>query len=126
MSDLRVSVTTKKLLAAAKADMPSAAARAKMWAGVSGAIGGAASASGVTASVVMSGGASATKLLAVGGLFGGTLAVGLAAALLRIGPAPTPLPHTMISISSMAQASLATPNQPAMRESISGNPSLNP
>jgi hypothetical protein len=126
MSDLRVSVTTKKLLAAAKADMPSAAARAKMWTGVSGAIGGAAGASGVTASVVMSGGASATKLLAVGGLFGGTLAVGLAAALLRIGPAPTPLPHTMISPSAMAQAALASPNQPAIRESISGNPALNP
>lgn len=88
MNDLRLS--TKELIATAKADMPSAAARAKMWAGVSGVVGGAAAASGATASAIMSGGATATKVLTIGALFGGALTVGLATVLLQIGPAPAP------------------------------------
>jgi hypothetical protein len=39
---------------------------------------------------VLAGGAGATKLLAIGGLFGGAVTVGLAAALLQIGAPPVP------------------------------------
>ncbi len=90
MNDLRLSAMTKNLFEAAKADVPGAAARAKIWSGVSGAVGCAAvaGASGATASAVLTSGASATKLLAIGTLFGGTVAVGLATALLQLGPAP--------------------------------------
>ncbi|HZU85681.1 MAG TPA: hypothetical protein VE987_22295 [Polyangiaceae bacterium] len=91
MNDVRLSSTTEKLFAAAKADVPTSAARAKMWAGVSTAVGGAAVGSGLTAGALLSGGASATKLLSIGALFGGTLTVGLAATLLYVGPAPKPL-----------------------------------
>jgi hypothetical protein len=124
MSDLRLSMATKKLLAAAKADIPSATARANVWAGVSGAIGGAgiagASASNATASVVTSGGASATKVLAIAGLFGGTLAVGLAAALLKIGSVPAPLPHTTTGPPAMVRAAIAAAG-PELMPTSTGN-----
>ena len=111
MNDLNLSMTTKKLFSAARADMPSAAARAKVWAGVSGAIGGAAgaSAASVTASSVIGGGATATKVLTFGGLFGGTLAVGLAATLLKFGSAPPPPQYPTTSPSPMAQVAPAPP-----------------
>ena|ERR1700690_353466 len=118
MNDLRLSVTTKSLFASAKADMPSAAARAKVWSGVSGAVGcaAAAGASGVTASAVLTGGASASKLLAIGTLFGGTVAVGIATALLQLGPVPA-LPTTL---ATPAVAGLASdpPARPTSAEAI--------
>jgi len=91
MNEMRLSVTTKKLLASAKADGPSAAARANMWSSVAGAIGGAAGAgaSGASAAVAV-GGATGGKLLVIGTLFGGTMAVGLATAFLRLGTVPAP------------------------------------
>lgn len=89
-----LSSATKALLQAAKADAPSQAARAKVWSGVSGAIGGAAGAAGAAAagaggSSALAGG-SAAKMLAVGTLLGGTITVGLAAMLLHITAAPRP------------------------------------
>jgi hypothetical protein len=113
-------MTTKKLLAAAKADMPSSAARANVWAGVSGAIGGAAAvgASGVTAATVLGSGAGA-KLLAIGTLFGGTVAVGLATALLHIGPAPTPPVLTNNApAAAIARPASANQGRPAGVESM--------
>jgi hypothetical protein len=77
MSDLR------SLIEAAKSDGPSAAARAKVWSGVSTAIGGAA-ASGAA----MAGSASAAKMLLLGTLMGGALTVGIGGALLFAGPPP--------------------------------------
>jgi hypothetical protein len=81
MSDL--STSAKKLFSAAKADVPSAAAKAKMWTGVSSAVGGAVGASGGAASALLSGGAA--KILSVGALFGGAVTVGLAATILHFG-----------------------------------------
>jgi hypothetical protein len=82
MSDLR------SLIEAAKADAPNAAARAKVWAGVSTAVGeGAALAS----SGAVAGSASATKMLVLGTLLGGSLTVGIGAAVLLMrGAAPSP------------------------------------
>jgi hypothetical protein len=114
MNDMRLSMRTKDLFASAKADVPSAAARAKVWSGVSGAVGGAAvaGASGVTASSVLSGGAGATKLLAAGTLFGGTVVVGLATAILRIGVAPTP-PMTLDTPAITSPAAASSPRSPS-------------
>jgi hypothetical protein len=115
MNELCLSLTTKKLLAAAKADGPSATARAEMWNGVSSAVG--AAGSGATTSTVVNGGTSATKLLAMGGLFGGTLVVGLAAVLLKIGAAPTPIRHS--ASPPMVQAALANAASPPSKGSLS-------
>jgi hypothetical protein len=121
MSDLRLSMTTKQLLAAAKADMPSAVARAKMWAGVSGTVGGAAgAAAGGTTTVVLGGGASTSKLLAIAGLFGGTVGVGLAAALLKIGAATPPLPQAPATPPAMVWTATATPTRESIPSSIAG------
>jgi hypothetical protein len=121
MNDVRLSVTTKKLLAAAKVDVPTAAARGKVWAGVSDAIGGAAAAgaSGAMATVV-NGGAGATKVLTLGGLFGAAVTVGLAAAWLKISAAPAPLPHTMTP-AAMTTGALATPTRSAIEEPLGLN-----
>jgi hypothetical protein len=78
MSDLRA------LIEAAKADAPTAAARTKMWTGVSSAIGEAAAATGAAA---LAGTTSAAKMLVIGALFGGALTVGIGAALLFVAPA---------------------------------------
>jgi hypothetical protein len=70
------------LFGAAKADGPSGASQAKIWGKVSSSLG---ATSGLGA-----GGAGTAKLLATGTLFGGTLTVGLAAALLVLRAAPVP------------------------------------
>jgi hypothetical protein len=81
MSDLR------SLIEAAKADAPSAAARTKVWAGVSSAVGEAAALAGGAGSgaATATGSVSAAKMLVLGTLFGGTLAVGIGAAMLYVG-----------------------------------------
>jgi hypothetical protein len=103
VSDVLLSGATKALLKAAKTDAPSAATRAKVWAGVSSAVGGAAGAAGSAASAtgVGTGGASSlatggtvggmsvAKMLVIGTLLGGAVTVGLAAVALRIGPSPS-------------------------------------
>jgi hypothetical protein len=85
MIDPRLSSATKELVRLARADGPSAAARAKMWAGVSGAMGGAATGGAAAASGAAAGGASAAKMLTIGTLLGGPLTVGLAVTLLHVG-----------------------------------------
>ncbi len=113
MSGGRLSETTKALLAAARADAPSRGARAKMWARVSSAAGGAAgvAAAGSAAAATgagnaggaangasgaggaLAGGAGtavAMKALSIGTLLGGTVTVGMAAILLHVGAARAP------------------------------------
>jgi hypothetical protein len=96
MNDPHLSSATRALLRAAKADAPGAAARAGIWSGVSSTIGTAAGASaaaavagGSAASSATAGGVSAAKMLALGTLLGGSVTVGLAVTMLRIGPAPS-------------------------------------
>jgi hypothetical protein len=109
------------LLRAAKVDAPGAVARAKVWSNVAGAVGGAAGAAGAasTASTapgaLLSGGAGASKLLALGTLFGGTVTVGLAAMLLRIGPLPQEPPSpSPAPVATLAAASPAARPDPAV------------
>jgi hypothetical protein len=77
MSDL------ESLIAAAKADAPSAAARAKVWTGVAKASGVAAAGAGAVA-----GSASAAKMLGLGTLLGGALTIGVGGAMLFVGTTP--------------------------------------
>ena len=90
MSQLRPSTDVRSLLSLGKADGPASAVRARMWAGVStsvGVSGGALSASGMGAgSAAASGWAASAKMLALGTLFGGPLTIGIALAVVRIGP----------------------------------------
>lgn len=123
MNDVPLSSSTKNLLQAAKSDLPSAAARTKIWAGVSGAVGGGAAlgATSVTSSAILSSGAGTSKLLVLGTLFGGTATVGLAAALLYFGVVPprTTAPANPPAITQPATARAArlpnvTPVTPAV------------
>src|SRR5215472_10846618 len=114
MNEVRLSSATKKLLDAAKSDVPSAGARARMWTGMSGVVGGAVGAAGTTASVVR-GSASGTKLLTIGGLFGGSVTVGLATLLLTIAPAPRAPQSKSVAPPVMELAAAAIPPLPAAR-----------
>ncbi len=89
MRETGLSSVTRSLLDAARADAPAGAGRAKIWAGVAktAGIGGAGAIAG-TAALGGSVAASASKLLAIGALFGSAATVGLALAVLRVGPAP--------------------------------------
>jgi hypothetical protein len=114
MSEPRLSSATQSLLRAAKADAPNALARAKVWSGVASTVGGAAGAAGAASGAstapgaLLSGGAGASKMLALGTLLGGTVTVGLAAMLLRIGgAAPTETPRP--SSAPMAALAAASP-----------------
>jgi hypothetical protein len=147
MSDWRWSPNLQALLAKAKVDTPSGAARAKMWASISTAVGGAAGASGVphphvldggppgTASLegteaganAIAGGSSAIKMLAIGTLLGGTAAVGLTLAMLHVGAATASTKlSTQFSIRAMADGTssrLTTP--PSDDVSLTAPPSAN-
>jgi hypothetical protein len=121
MNDGQLSSTTKNLLAAAKADAPNVAARAKMWAGVSQATGAVSvgAATVTTSSGTWVGtGTAATKLVAIGALFGGTLTVGLAAVLLQIGSVPIPSVRATLESPAADRRTLASDSS-ASRESIS-------
>ncbi len=129
MSGDRLSSATQALLKAARTDGPSAAARAKVWSGVSAAVGGAAGAavagagtSGVAASAV---GTSAAKMLVAGTLLGGAITVGLAAMLLHFGPSPvvTPLapPHIVAAAAATAPDPAATSALPPVDDSFAGS-----
>jgi hypothetical protein len=85
MSDLR------SLIEAAKADAPSAAARAKVWSGVSSTVGSAAVAGGSA----VAGAAGAAKMLVLGTLLGGSLTVGMGAAVLLLRGQPSHAPATV-------------------------------
>ncbi len=120
MTEPRLSPATRALLRAAKVDAPSAVARAKVWSNVAGAVGGAAGAAGAatTASTapgaLLSGGAGVSKVLALGTLFGGTITVGLAAMLLRIGPVPqepaSPSPAPVVNLAAASPAGRPEPS----------------
>ena len=99
MSDLR------SLIEAAKADAPTAAARSKVWAGVSSVVGEAAAATGAAALA----GTSAAKVLVIGALFGGALTVGIGAALLFVAPAHHPQGATAAAAAPATRAAPATP-----------------
>jgi hypothetical protein len=92
MIDPRLSSATKELVRLARVDGPSAAARAKVWAGVSGAVGGAAAGGAAAANGATAGGASVAKMLTIGTLLGAPLTVGLAVTLLYVGAMPQPHP----------------------------------
>ena len=122
MSEPRLSSATRELLRAAKADGPSAAARAKMWGNVAGSVGAAGAAAGAGASLAPGGAAGAigaAKMLAIGTLLGGTITVGLAAALLHIGPAPV---HAPRAASSVVQASAPVPVTGAVPSPVTDPP----
>jgi hypothetical protein len=121
VSEPRLSASTKELVRAARSDAPTAAAKAKVWASVSSAIGagvgtgagvaGAGGAGGAGTAAAAGGGAA--KMLALGTLFGGTVTVGLAVTLLRVGPAPTPLPtQDPARIVAIAPVHTGSPGEP--------------
>ncbi len=102
MSDMRLSPATKALLSAARGDGPSAASRAHVWAGVSGAVGAAAGAT----SLASAAGGTGAKALLLGTLLGGTATVGLALGLLYVGPSRLPS-HGAMPVAIAATARLA-------------------
>ncbi len=81
MSDL--STSTRALLDAAKADGPSKLAKAKIWGGVAATTAAAAGGGAAAGSVAAFG---SGKLLMFGALFGSAVTVGLAMALMHVGP----------------------------------------
>jgi hypothetical protein len=83
MSDGRSSPDLRSLFAAAKGDAPSAAARTKVWGGVSQTLGVAASAGTVGIA-----GVGAAKMLVVGTLLGGAISAGIAATAIYVRPVP--------------------------------------
>lgn len=109
MSDLRA------LIEAAKADAPSAAARANVWAGVSTVVGEAASvASGVAGGGAATGSVGAAKMLVLGTLLGGSVTVGVGAAVLFVGHAPVLGPTVSAAAPAPAPAAqLAALSHPA-------------
>jgi hypothetical protein len=116
MSGEHLSATTRALLKGARADAPGAAAKAKVWSGVSATLGGAAGAGAAGAGAAGFGtsgaGLSAAKMLVAGTLLGGALTVGLAAMLLRIGPAPSPSTTPPSVAAAFAGATVAAPDPP--------------
>ena len=124
MNDGQLSSTTKAMIEAARADAPSAAARAKVWSQVSGTVGAAGTAVGGAAggaAAGLAGGAGAAKLLTMGALLGGTLTVGLAITVLKMVSVPNGLPTAgaagpaaIAPVASVASVALAA--APPLRE----------
>lgn len=114
MSDLRT------LIDAAKADGPSGAARANVWAGVSSVVGEAASltsgAGGGAGGGAAAGTAGSAKMLFLGTLLGGSVTVGIGTVMLFVGHAPV---RPAVSVVAPAAA------QGSERVSLS-RPALNP
>jgi hypothetical protein len=111
MSDLQSPSTVKALFDAAKADGPSAAARAKIWTGVSTAAGSAAVAASAasTGGVGGAGGLSAAKMLVLGTLLGGSVTVGLGMWVLHVGPElVTPARGASVAAASAGEIGAAT------------------
>jgi hypothetical protein len=107
MSDLRT------LIAAARADAPSTAARANVWAGVSTVVGeaaGLATGAGGGAGAGSAGGAA--KMLILGTLLGGSVTVGIGGAMLLVGHAPAPRP--MVSAAAPAPAEMISSSIPVL------------
>jgi hypothetical protein len=126
MSGDRLTSATQALLKVARTDGPNAAARAKVWSGVSAAVGGAAGAaaagagaggSGVATSAV---GVSAAKMLVSGTLLGGVVTVGLAALLLHFGPLRPSPARTARAGEPQARATSMAPPAPPVDDSFAG------
>ncbi len=98
MSDLRT------LIAAARADAPSTAARANVWAGVSTVVGEAAGLATGASGGAGAGSVGAAKMLVLGTLLGGSVTVGIGGAMLLVGHAPAPRP--MVSAAAPAPAEM--------------------
>jgi hypothetical protein len=109
MSDLRA------LIEAAKADGPSTAARAKVWAGVSTMVGEAATAASGAGGGVATGSAGAVKMLVLGTLLGGSVTVGIGAAVLIVGHVP--MRGTTVSVAAPAPADLGSLSRPGLASS---------
>jgi hypothetical protein len=116
MSDLRT------LIEAARADAPSTAARANVWAGVSTVVGEAASAATAIGSGAATGSVGAAKMLVLGTLLGGSVTVGVGAAVLMVGHAPVLGPTASVAVPAPAEAARLTAlSTPALARS----PTLN-
>jgi hypothetical protein len=128
MSGERLSGSTRALLKGARADAPSAAARAKVWGGVSAAVGGVAGvgAAGAGASGLGTSGAGmgAAKLLVTGTLLGGAFTVGLAAMLLHFGPSPGRTPPA--SLAATVAATVVAAPEPELQLPPAPATSLDP
>jgi hypothetical protein len=144
MSEQQWSPTVRALLAKAKGDTPSGAARAKMWANISTAVGGGAGGSGGSLSQFqdgavgpsgrppsavslagaeagangVAGGINAMKMLAIGTLLGGTVAVGLTLAMLRVGAATTASSRPVAGSAICSTCTDAVVSAPAAAKSV--------
>ncbi len=109
----------RALLGAARADGPSGASLAKIWGKVSSSVGAAGA-----------GGAGAAKLLATGTLFGGTLTVGVAAAILFLRAAPGQAAGaattTTEAMTATANANATTNMIPTTTETITATETMSP
>ncbi len=121
MSDLR------GLIAAAKADGPSTAARAKMWTGVTTIVGDAASSASSAGGGSAAGSVGAAKMLVLGTLLGGSVTVGIGVAVLLVGKAPPtyaqPATAHFAAPAAASDLSLAMPvgaPVPALNQAIAG------
>jgi hypothetical protein len=108
MSDLR------GLIEAAKADAPSAAARAKVWSGVTSVVG--AGAAGGAGGGTAAGAAGAAKMLVLGTLLGGSVTVGIGAAVLVVGRTPLrPTANAAAPLPAAEVRAFSMPIRPAIR-----------
>jgi hypothetical protein len=114
MSDLRT------LIDAAKADAPSGAARANVWAGVSTVVGEAAITSG--AGGAAAGTAGSAKMLVLGTLLGGSVTVGIGTVMLFVGHAPTRPTVSVVAPPAAQGSELVSLSRPALTPA----PPLNP
>ena len=120
MSDLELSTKTRDLLRAAKGDAPNALSKAKIWGGVAATTAGAAGA-GTSVALAVSGGSG--KLVAVGALFGSAITVGLAMALMHVGPLS---PNPGSNASRGADARMSSAPQPQRDEYAPALPIMPP
>ena len=111
IDEANLSSSTRALMRAAKADGPSAAARAKIWSGVAGTTVAAGAAGLASGPSLATGAASASgKLMAVGALFGSAVTVGLAMMMVHLVPAsPSPVARANSHESPVSFADPAVP-----------------
>jgi hypothetical protein len=109
MSDLRA------LIEAAKADAPSTAARANVWASVSNVVGEAASVASAVGGAATGSSVGAAKMLVLGTLLGGSVTVGIGGAVLLVGHAPVLRPTIGVAAPApAAETQLITRSMPAL------------
>ncbi len=116
MSDLRT------LIEAAKADAPSGAARANVWAGVSSVVGEAASLTSSAGGGAAAGTAGSAKMLVLGTLLGGSVTVGIGTVMLFVGHAPVRPTVSVVAPAAAQGSELVSLSRPALTPA----PLLNP